>query len=150
MQPWQHILAFPSVTGVYLVRDSNDYLKRSPKLSCYKDDCINFQILPQNTVSNSKYSKWVWSGNATITNCRQTRAIIMKSHITSWKYPLEAMQCSWWVPDVVQRLLRLIVLLDFSLFLILVIIFNRRENGLYQYSKWAKISPPAKRHLNGI
>ena len=29
-----------------------------------------------------KNSKWVWSGNTTITNCRQTRGIVRKSHTT--------------------------------------------------------------------
>ena len=39
--------------------------------SYYLDLCI--------TVKNSK---WVWSGNTTITNCRQTCGIVRKSHIT--------------------------------------------------------------------
>ena len=31
---------------------------------------------------STKYSKWVWSGNTTITNCRQTRGIVRKSRTT--------------------------------------------------------------------
>ena len=30
----------------------------------------------------SKNSKWVWSGNTTIINCKQTRGIVRKSHTT--------------------------------------------------------------------
>ena len=32
--------------------------------------------------STYKTSKWVWSGNTTITNCRQTCGIVRKSHTT--------------------------------------------------------------------
>ena len=32
--------------------------------------------------ANLKNSKWVWSGNTTITNCRQTHDTVRKSHIT--------------------------------------------------------------------
>ena len=36
-----------------------------------------------------KNSKWVWSGNTTITNCRQTRGIVRKGHITITKHQKE-------------------------------------------------------------